>query len=120
MLAVLLSAAAVTGGIVFGVARPDPGAPEIVRGTVRAVNEDVSAVSVSLGGRHYEVAGDGEGLQLVHDVPWTTTDGKTRSGDEPACLAPGSSGQRVELALLDVGGQGNWPDRVVVSVRCLS
>jgi hypothetical protein len=70
----------------------------------------------------YPAAGEGENVVVVADVPWTDAAGNNYAGNRPVCLADGMRGQRVELGLLDVRGNGNWysQSRLVVWVRCLS
>jgi hypothetical protein len=98
------------------------GTPTIVRGEVRAVSADsptadVQAIAFRFDGRTYATPGEGESVPVVADVPWTDAAGAHHGGDRPACLV---TGQRVELAVLDVRGQGEWAPNLVVWVHCLT
>jgi hypothetical protein len=93
----------------------DRGVPNVVRGTITAVNADVTAIGFTQDGTDRE----GAGLPLALDY-WTDRDGHNVGGRPPVCLTPGSSGQRVELAILDVRGGRHGFGKLVVWVRCLS
>jgi hypothetical protein len=108
--------ASVLAGLgVATLANADRGIPRVVQGTITAVNSDVTAIGFTEdgGGRA------GEGLPMAGDS-WTDREGANYGGTPPTCLVPGSFGQRVELAILDFHGQGNWPNKMVVWVHCLS
>lgn len=111
-----LVAGALFGGAVTWGVTGDNGKPAIVQGTVTAVNSDSTAIGFTADGgeRH------GEGLPLVAGIPWTDAAGEDYGGVRPTCLTPGSSGQRVELGILDIRGSGHGPSRVVVWVHCLA
>jgi hypothetical protein len=57
----------------------------------------------------------------VGGVPWADPDGTWHQGSSPACLAPATSGQRVELGLVRVrpGADSRPGGVVVVWLRCL-
>ncbi|WP_204071763.1 hypothetical protein [Planotetraspora phitsanulokensis] len=93
----------------------DRGVPRVVQGTITAVNSDGTAIGFTEDGSDRE----GEGILVAGDS-WTDRKGANFGGTPPTCLAPGSYGQRVELAILDLQGHGNWPDKLVVWVHCLS
>jgi hypothetical protein len=101
------------------------GVPDVVQGTITGIatdstDGDVQAVAFRFDGRHYVGPGDGESLPVVADVPWTDAAGEGHQGDRPACLAAGTTGQRVELAVLQVRGEGSWSRELVVWVHCLT
>jgi hypothetical protein len=101
------------------------GVPAVVQGTVRGVaaesaDGDVKAIAFRFDGHDYDAPGDGESVPVVTDVPWTDAAGENFEGDRPTCLADGKYGQRAELAVLDVRGEGNWATQLVVWVHCLS
>ncbi len=100
---------------IAGYAVSDRGVPRVVRGTITAVNADGTAIGFTEDGGNRE----GEGLVVAGDS-WTDREGANFGGTRPTCLAPGSYGQRVELAVLDLRGRGNWPTKLVVWVHCLS
>jgi hypothetical protein len=87
----------------------------VVRGTITAVNSDVTAIGFTQDGTD----GQGEGLPLALDY-WTDRDGNNVGGRPPTCLRPGTSGQQVELGILDVRGEGQGYSKLVVWVRCLT
>jgi hypothetical protein len=96
----------------------------VTQGTVLAVAEgsdgQVTAITIRLDRRRYEVAGGGESVPMVANVPWMDAIGESHGGNRPSCLPTGSYGQRIEVAVLDVRGHGGWFDRVVTWVHCLS
>ncbi|MFG2040633.1 hypothetical protein [Dactylosporangium sp. NPDC048998] len=101
------------------------GVPTVVRGTVSGVaadsdNGDVTAIAFRFDGHDYATPDEGESVPVVAHVPWTDAAGENHGGDRPVCLAPGKYGQRVELGVLDVRGEGNWYTQLVVWVHCLS
>jgi hypothetical protein len=101
------------------------GVPAVVQGTVSGVAAEsdageVQAIAFRFDGRDYVGPGEGESIPVVADVPWTDAAGENHQGDRPACLAAGEYGQRVELAVLDVRGEGHWTSQLVVWVHCLS
>ena len=57
----------------------------------------------------------------VGGVPWADADGAWHYGSAPACLVPGTTGQRVKLGLVRVrsGANGRPGGVVVVWLRCL-
>jgi hypothetical protein len=101
------------------------GVPAVVQGTVRGVAADspdgeVHAIAFRFDGHDYVTPGEGESVPVVADVPWTDAAGQNYGGTRPTCLADGQHGQRVELGVLDVRGEGNWSSQLVVWVHCLS
>lgn len=101
------------------------GVPAVVQGTVRGVAADsaegeVEAIAFRFDGHDYSTPGEGESVPVVADVPWTDATGQTHGGTRPICLADDKYGQRVELGILDVRGEGNWSSQLVVWVHCLS
>lgn len=120
LLVLLLAASLAVGGLGSWAMLRNSGAPTVVQATVFGVNRDLTAVAVQIDGRTYTPGSGGESLPLVTDLLWTDADGADHGGQPPSCLLPGSSGQRIELALLELRGQGSWPRQVVVWVRCLS
>ncbi len=80
---------------------------------------DVQAIAFRFDGRDYAGPGEGEGIPVVADVPWTDAAGQDHQGDRPSCLAAGAYGRRVELGVLTVGGEGPWTTQLVVWVHCL-
>jgi hypothetical protein len=103
------------------------GVPAVVQGTVRGIASDspdkqVRAIEFRFDGVDYPTPGGGEDVVVVADVPWTDAAGNNYGGIRPVCLADGKYGQRVELAVLDVRGEGNWysQSQLVVWVHCLS
>jgi hypothetical protein len=91
------------------------GVPRVVQGTITAVSSDGTAIGFTEDGGHRE----GESLLVAGDL-WTDREGANFGGTPPTCLTPGSYGQRVELAILDLQGHGKWPDKLIVWVHCLS
>jgi hypothetical protein len=98
-----------------------------VQGTVRGIASDspegqVKAIQFQVDDVDYPTAGEGDNLVVVSDVPWTDAAGNNYAGNRPACLADGKYGQRAELGVLDVRGEGNWysQSQLVVWVHCLS
>ncbi|HEX5995273.1 MAG TPA: hypothetical protein VFY84_09055 [Jiangellales bacterium] len=103
------------GGAIAAYGASDRGAPHVVQGTITGVNSDGTAIGFTEDGSDRE----GEGILVAGDS-WTDREGANFGGTPPTCLAPGSYGQRVELAILDLRGQGDWPTKLVVWVHCLS
>ena len=122
--------AALLAGLLIGVvvtyfATSDRGVPTVAQGTVRGVatdspGGDVKAIAFRFDGHDYATPGEGESVPVVADVPWTDAAGNDYGGSRPACLADDRYGQRVELGVLTVRGQGEWSSRLVVWVHCLS
>ncbi|MEV6927833.1 hypothetical protein AB0M46_25490 [Dactylosporangium sp. NPDC051485] len=101
------------------------GVPVIVQGTLSGVaansgEADVAAIAFRFDGHNYATPGEGESVPVVAHVPWTDAAGGGHGGDRPACLAADKYGQRVELGVLDVRGEGAWSSQLVVWVHCLS
>ncbi|MER7443973.1 hypothetical protein [Micromonospora avicenniae] len=115
-LPLMVLAGALLGAALTWQVTRDKGEPAIVRGTVTGVNSDGTAIGFTADSGSRE----GEGLALIADVPWTDAAGVLHGGTRPTCLLPGSSGQRLELGILDVGGRGDWPSRAVMWVHCLN
>jgi hypothetical protein len=105
----------VTGAAGATVGTSDRGVPRVVQGTITAVNSGGTAIGFTEDGSDRV----GESLLIAGDS-WTDRDGANFGGRPPTCLAPGSHGQRVELAILDLQGEGRWPTKLVVWVHCLS
>ncbi|MET7751422.1 hypothetical protein [Micromonospora sp. NPDC005367] len=112
----LVLAGTLLGAAVTWQVNRDRGEPAILQGMVTGVNSDGTAIGFTADSGTRE----GEGLALIADVPWTDAAGEMHGGTDPTCLLPGSSGQRLELGVLDIGGTGNWPSRAVVWVHCLN
>jgi hypothetical protein len=113
LLCLVLVVTAVAAAVVWRTTRQDV-TPRWVHGTIN----NVSSSGTSLGLRKDGSAGITG--YAVGPVGWTDANGVRHSGDRPACLAPGSHGQRVELGLIDyrptAAADGGT---VVVWVRCL-
>ena len=125
VLLIVLILGAMIGAVIMYLVMRSRSVPEIVRGTVSGVAADsdgagVTSIAFRFDDRDYVTSGEGESVPIAAHVPWTDVAGETHEGNRPVCLAAGSNGQRVELALLDVRGEGAWPSRLVVWVHCLS
>jgi hypothetical protein len=106
-------------------ATSDRGVPAVVQGTVQGVASDppdgeIKAIAFRMDGHDYPTPDGGESIAVVADVPWTDAAGNNYGTNRPVCLADGKYGQRVELGVLDVRGEGQWPTQLVVWVHCLS
>jgi hypothetical protein len=115
-----------------------PGAapPRVVQGTTTAVSPDRTQIGFmpdghrdpdpppSLGERltdwRYGFRNTFTGYE-VGRAPWADADGAWHHGTAPACLAPATTGQRMELGLVRVrpGADGRPGGVVVVWLRCL-
>ena len=115
---------------------PGTANPRVVRGTTTAVAADRTQIGFMPDGqrdpdpppslrerltdRRYGFRNTFKGYE-VGGVPWTDRDGTWHQGSAPACLAPATSGQRVELGLVRMrpGADGRPGGVVVVWLRCL-
>jgi hypothetical protein len=115
-----------------------PGAapPRVVKGTTTAVNRDRTQIGFMPDGHRdpdpppslrerltdwrYGFRNTFTGYE-VGSAPWADAHGTWHQGTAPACLAPATSGQRVELGLVRVRpGTDGRPGGVVVAwLRCL-
>lgn len=124
-LAVLMLVSTLLGAAATWAATRDRGVPQIVRGTVIAVNHDGTSIGFHPDdpeGSHQR-DGEGEGLVLAGQLTWTDTDGSQHLNGVPPCLQPGSHGQRVELGIVELRQGSDSPPawtRIVVWARCLS
>jgi hypothetical protein len=113
-LATLLVATGV--GVVAGHAlwpgAPRAATPQVVRGTITGVSPDGRNIGFASSTR------SDEGLS-VDTTCWRNSKGEDSCGVPPTCLQTGTSGQHVELAIVDLGGPGPWPGRVAVWIHCL-
>jgi hypothetical protein len=131
MLAVLV------GSLTLGrVLWPGAATPRVVRGTMTAVSPDRVQLGFMPDGHRdpdpppslrerltdwrYGFRTTFTGYELGR-VPWADADGAWHQGTAPACLAPATTGQRVELGLVRVrpGADGRPGGVVVVWLRCL-
>jgi hypothetical protein len=124
-LLIVLVLGAVIGAVATYYMASGRGVPTVVQGTVSAVaadsdDGDVTAIAIRFDGHDYLTPGEGESVPVVANLPWTDATGKNFAGGRPVCLAPGTYGQRVEVGVLDVRGEGAWDSRLVVWVHCLS
>jgi hypothetical protein len=117
MTAAVLAAGMALGVMGMWVALRQRGTVVVTTGTVTAVDSERTSRGIRFDDRAYEVAGDGEGVAVVADPPWTAADGSSHSGTWPPCLSDSSYGHRVEFEVLDVAGTRV---RYVVGVHCLT
>lgn len=106
----LLTGAAVVYCMPFG-ATP----PTIVKGTVVATSGDATQIGLYIDGSK-----EGVGYQIA-GAQWIDRDGQVNIGSRPACIIPGSTGQRIELAYVPVRATADGPgiSTLVAWVRCL-
>ena len=103
------------GGYLLFRATGSGGSTLTVQGVVTSVSDDGKTAVF----RQDSVAGPGETVRI--DVTtWIDAGGKHIVGNKPACLQPGSLGQRIELGVIDLPSLGNGPSKIVVWVHCLS
>jgi hypothetical protein len=96
------------------------GVPHSVTGKVIFVNDKADGIVFQPDDwPHRDDGGaDGGWSYTLGPVEWVDRDGQVKTDGTPACLAPLSHGQRVELWLLDVRGDGPGPGEVITRVRC--
>ncbi|WP_189250785.1 hypothetical protein [Streptosporangium pseudovulgare] len=93
--------------------------PTIVRGTVTAASGDATQIGLrideSAGSRN-----EGIGFEIA-GAYWIDRDGRVHDGSHPTCIVPGSTGQRIELAYVQVRAIDDSPghNTLVAWVRCL-
>jgi hypothetical protein len=135
--ALILLLAVLVASLMLGRALwPGTATPRVVRGTTTAVAPDRTQIGFMPDGHRdpdpppslrerltdwrYGFRNTFKGYE-VGGVPWADPDGTWHQGSAPACLAPATSGQRVELGLVRVrpGADGRPGGVVVVWLRCL-
>lgn len=79
-------------------ASPDAVAPQVLAGTVRSVAGDGGAFAIQLDGRH----GVTSYAMWVRPFMWRDRYGNWFEGTTPACLKPGSHGQHITFAVINV------------------
>ena len=89
--------------------------PRWVQGVVTGVSGDGTSVGFTEDGGQRE----GEVIPLAA-ISWSDAQGRGYGGVQPECLLPGSYGQRAELAILELRTPGDWPQKLIVGVHCLS
>jgi hypothetical protein len=137
LLPLALTLAVLVAGLTLGRALwPGAAPPRVVRGTVTAIGADRTAIGFMPDGHRdpdpppslrerltdwrYGFRNTFTGYE-VGNAPWADVDGVWHQGTAPACLAPATSGQRVELGLVGVrlGADGRPGGVVVAWLRCL-
>jgi hypothetical protein len=113
----LLTAVGLSVGIFVGHVLWKPASheavPDVIEGTVTGVTDEGRRIGFSgVDGRQ------GEGIP-VDITCWTDKLGVSQCGTPPDCLRPGTFGQRVELAVVDLTKGGGWQPRIAVWVHCL-
>jgi len=98
-----------------GKASTSAATPRWVQGVVTGVTGDGISVGFTEDGGQRE----GEGIPLAA-ISWIDAQGRSYGGVQPECLLPGSYGQKVELAILELSMPGDWPQKLIVGVHCLS
>jgi hypothetical protein len=100
------------------------GIPQPVSGNVIAVNQDATTVTFQPDDwPHRDDGGaDGGWSYRLGPVEWVDNKGQSWGNGTPACLAPLSHGQRVQLWLLEIRGGENpaHSNPVIVRVNCLA
>jgi hypothetical protein len=133
----VLMLAVLVASLTLGRARwPGAATPRVVQGTITAVGPDRTTVGFmpdghrdpdpppSLGERltdwRYGFPNTFTGYEIGR-APWADAEGAWHHGTAPACLAPATSGQPVELGLVRVrpGADGRPGGVVVVWLGCL-
>jgi hypothetical protein len=112
------------GAVATYQATSDWGIPQPVFGKVILVNQDATAIVFQPDDwpQRDDGGADGGWGYNLGPVEWVNTEGRTWGDGTPACLAPLSYGQRVQLWLLEVRG-GTAPSHantVIMRVKCLA
>ena len=95
-------------------ASPDAVTPEVLAGTVRLVPDAGGSFAIQLNGRH----GVTSYAMSVSPAMWRDKYGNWWSGTHPACLRPGSHGQRITLGVVNVKPGPAVGGPVVVWIEC--
>jgi hypothetical protein len=88
--------------------------PRIAHGTVRLISDDGDAVAIRLAGMKRVTS-----FALPNTLEWRDAYGTWNDGPPPACLRPGSSGQRVTLGIVSAEPVADAPGGDIVAwVEC--